>query len=223
MLRLSQAAGAPARFPFGFASERGGRSLRTPSRRRPQALMKFALFALSTSQLQSLADSREPEDLAARAEPEAFPPAFVAARSLKLAGDAQPAPWSTSFLIVRKADNRFVGACGFKTAPVGGRVEVGYGVSPSARGAGAATAALQLLTALAFEAGASEVLAEVLPENTASTRVVQKAGYAQVGSRLDEGHEFVIQWRRHRSDMLVDHGLAVGGRGADDKPDQPDR
>ena len=158
--------------------------------------MTFALFPLSKSQLQCLDDSRKPEELVARAEPEAFPPSFVAARSLKLAGETQPEPWSTSFLIVRQTDSRFVGACGFKTAPVSGRVEVGYGVASSARGAGAATAALQLLTALAYESGASEVLAEILPENAASIRVAQKAGFLQVGSRVDESNDFVIQWLR---------------------------
>lgn len=167
---------------------------------RPQAValpghtVDFTLLALSRTQLLWLAEAREPEELVARAEPEAFPPPFVAARSLQLAVDAHPEPWATSFLIVREADARFVGACGFKNAPVAGRVEVGYGVAPSARGTGAATAALRLLTALALESGACEVLAEVLPGNAASIRVVQKAGFTEAGSRLDEDNEFVVQW-----------------------------
>ncbi len=49
---------------------------------------------------------------------------------------------------------------------------------------------------MAFEAGAAEVLAEVLPSNVASIRVVEKAGFALVGSRTDEDNEFVLQWIR---------------------------
>ena len=158
--------------------------------------MSFALLPLSKPQLEWLAASQEPADLADRAEPGSFPPPFVAARSLKLASEDQAEPWSTSFLIVRTEDSRFVGACGFKAVPEAGQVQVGYGVAPAARCTGAATAALKMLTDFAFEAGASEVLAEVVPENIASIRVVQKAGFLQVGSRQDEDNEYVLQWLR---------------------------
>ena len=161
--------------------------------------MPFALFPLSKPQLEWLAESREPEEFQGRTDPGSMPPSFVAARSLKLGAEGKPEPWSTSFLIVREEDARFVGACGFKTAPSAGRVEVGYGVSPVSRGRGAATDALKMLSVLAFEAGASEVLAEVLPENEASIRALQKAGFVQVGTRVDEEGEYVIQWLRRMS------------------------
>jgi [ribosomal protein S5]-alanine N-acetyltransferase len=160
------------------------------------ARVSFALLPLTESQLEWLAASRVPEDLSGRAEPESLPPSFVAARTLGLVADGHPKPWSTTFLIVRSEDGRFVGACGFKHAPTSGRVEVGYGVSPSARRTGAATAALKLLTELAFEAGATEVLAEVQPDNVASTRLVEKAGFVEVGTRVDEDNDFVTQWLR---------------------------
>ena len=79
-----------------------------------------------------------------------------------------------------------------------GRVEVGYGVSPVGQGRGAATAALKLLLHKAFEAGATEVLAEINPTNHASTRVVQKSGFVQVGERADNENEHVIQWVKRR-------------------------
>ena len=156
--------------------------------------MPFTLVPLSIQQLELLAASHEPEELTLHAEPGAMPPSFVAARSLKLKADGCPGPWSNSFLIMRCADERFVGACGFKTAPNAGRVEVGYGVSPASQGQGAATTALKMLSAIAFGAGASEVLAEVLPDNWASIRVVQKAGFAKVGARVDEDGACVTQW-----------------------------
>ena len=125
-----------------------------------------------------------------------MPPAFVASRSLELAAAGHPPPWSTTFLIVNDQDSRIVGGCGFKTVPKNGRVEVGYGVAPAVQGRGAATEALQLLVHSAFEAGATEVLAEVAPTNHASTRVVQKAGFEKIGARVNNENEYVVQWAK---------------------------
>jgi RimJ/RimL family protein N-acetyltransferase len=118
----------------------------------------------------------------------------VASRALSLLAQGCPEVWSSTFFILREFDQRIVGSCGFKNVPKLGRVEVGYGISPSARGQGAATAAVRLLVAQALNAGAQEVLAEVSPNNPASLRVVQKAGFTEVGSRLDESNEYVLQW-----------------------------
>lgn len=158
--------------------------------------MAFSLLQLSKAELDAFAASRVPEGLESRMEKESMPPAFVATRSIDLAIAGHPAPWSTTFLIVNDEDFRIVGACGFKTAPIDGRVEVGYGVAPVAQGRGAATAALLLLVRKAFEAGATEILAEVAPTNHASTCVVQKAGFERVGARLDNESEYVIQWSK---------------------------
>ena len=161
--------------------------------------MPFSLFPLSKSALEWLADSRVPDEFRSRAEPGSLPPAFVAARSLRLETQRAPDAGSTAFLIVRNEDARFVGACGFKTAAIAGRLEVGYGVAPASRGLGAATTALRLLSQLAFDAGATELLAEILPDNAASIRVVQKAGFARVGSRIDEENDYVDQWLLRRT------------------------
>ena len=64
------------------------------------------------------------------------------------------------------------------------------------RGQGAATQALKLLLAMAFEAGATSVLAEVAPENEASAKVVQKNGFVRTGARHDKDGEVVDQWVR---------------------------
>jgi ribosomal-protein-alanine N-acetyltransferase len=162
--------------------------------------MSYSLLGLSKPELEDLAASRVPRELAPRVEPGALPPAFVAARSLQLAAESQPEPWSTTFLVVRESDGRIIGGCGFKTAPSDGRVEVGYGVAPHAQGRGAASAALQMLLHKAFVAGATEVLAEVSPENHASTRVVRKAGFKEIGSRVDKDSDFVIQWLKRNED-----------------------
>jgi RimJ/RimL family protein N-acetyltransferase len=158
--------------------------------------MPFSLAALTAAELESVAGAAIPEALAARLEPGALPPPFIAARSLALSAQGTPAPWARVYLIVRSADLRIVGSCGFKTALKQGRVEVGYGVAPGAQRQGAATAALRKLVHIAFEAGATEVLAEVAPDNEVSARVARKAGFAEAGFRVDEDNEFVIQWLR---------------------------
>ncbi len=158
------------------------------------ATAPFALLPLTSSQLTVLAQAGVPAEFAKRAEPGALPPDFVAARALNLEAAASHTAAPTSFLMVRCLDGRIVGACGFKTALGGPRVEVGYGVAENAQRQGAATHALGLLVQLAAQEGSNEVLAEVLPSNAASLRVVQKAGFRLVGSRFDEDGEFVEQW-----------------------------
>ncbi len=151
-------------------------------------------------QLTRLARAEVPPELEADALPESMPPAFIARLSLRLAEQGVPAPWCCTFLIRRTRDGRFVGACGFKAAPEEGRVEVGYGVAPEARGEGAATAALRALIQKAFEAGAQAVLAEVEPHNHASLAVVHKAGLSWKGRRVDESGDEVEQWLRRSAD-----------------------
>ena len=156
--------------------------------------MSFALLPLSRPALESLADSRVPEAFAQHAEPESMPPAFVAARALQLESSPESPTLPTSYLIIRDSDARIVGACGFKTRLGAFRVEIGYGIASIARGQGAATAAVQLLIDKALQSGSSEVLAEIVPDNIASMRVAQKAGFVQVGARVDDDNEHVTQW-----------------------------
>lgn len=158
--------------------------------------LPFSLRMLSEDALRTIAAGQAPAAYAKLLERDALPPPFVAARALRLAAAGIPTPWSTSFLIMRHEDGRVVGGCGFKTPPLQGRVEVGYGVLPAARQRGAATAALGILLVLARSAGASEVLAEVAPGNFASSRVVEKAGFRRTSERVDEDGELVVQWLR---------------------------
>jgi RimJ/RimL family protein N-acetyltransferase len=165
--------------------------------------MTFSLQPLSESELGALAASRVPEALVPRLLHDALPPAFVAARALDMRAKGHPEPWCSTFLIIDDhGERKIVGGCGFKTAPDGGRVEVGYGVAPAARGRGAATAAVMLLLDRAFEAGAQEVVAEVAPTNLASIRVVRKAGFVPSGSRVDDAGEVVVVWVRRRGRIV---------------------
>ena len=88
-----------------------------------------------------------------------------------------PPPWSFYFMLLREPTPTLIGTCGFKGPPdAEGKVEVGYSVVPSAQRRGYATEAVQALIGCAFASGASAVMAETLPELSASLRVMEKCG-----------------------------------------------
>jgi [ribosomal protein S5]-alanine N-acetyltransferase len=156
--------------------------------------MPISLHQISLSELHELATSRVPPALVARAEEGALPPPFVAARSLQHIAQGKSLSWCSTFYIVRDLDNKIIGSCGFKNEPFAGCVDIGYGISPDCRGKGAATAAVEMLLAIAFKAGVERVLAEVNPANFASTRVVEKLDFKKSGTRVDEGDELLVRW-----------------------------
>ena len=116
---------------------------------------------------------------------EALPPAFL----LKRAIEAEDDGWSMPRLFCDEVRKAIVGSGAFKSEPRGRRVEIGYGVSPSCRGLGYATAGVELLLEEAFTSGCvDEVFAEASPSNSASNRVLEKAGFSVIGDGLnDEG------------------------------------
>lgn len=157
--------------------------------------MTVTLQPVSVAELRILADSGTPESVASKAAEGALPPPFVAARSLAQWEEGKPLSWCSTFFIVRNADQRIVGGCGFKDAPTGGRVEIGYGVSPECRNQGVATAAVRELLRLAFASGEiEEVLAQVSLMNISSIRVVQKLGFDEHGMKVDKNNEMLVQW-----------------------------
>ena len=80
------------------------------------------------------------------------------------------------YVIADLADGLAIGGIGFRGHPTNGRVEVGYGLVPSARGHGYAAEALTALLALARDNGAGVVEAETTPDNVASQRTLEHAG-----------------------------------------------
>ena len=83
---------------------------------------------------------------------------------------------------VLDADGTF---CGYAVAgPVDRNAleaELGYAVSPWARGRGVATEALEQLTTWAFDEGLQRVSLRIAVSNSASSRVAEKAGYTLEG------------------------------------------
>ncbi|GLQ98132.1 GNAT family N-acetyltransferase [Dyella mobilis] len=154
----------------------------------------IALDPISVEDLIAFAKASVPERLAHIALEDALPPPSVATRSLNLVYQGQQPPWCNSFYI-REPDDTIIGGCRFKGEPHNGQVEIGYWVSVARRNRGIATRAIEALVLIAFNSGqVREVLAKVRELNAPSTRVVQKLGFASVGSELNHNGEVLVHW-----------------------------
>jgi len=153
------------------------------------------LLQLSVPNLRRLAAS-EPVELAALHIPEgALPPSKTVARALAQLELGTPALWCIPFLMVSTSRSMLLGACGFKTAPVNGRVEIGYGVARTERGRGVATIAVgQLLQLAATSDLVQQVVAHIVPDNIASSKTVARLGFSAEGTLVDTDGELVMRW-----------------------------
>jgi len=106
-------------------------------------------------------------------------------------------PWG-GYLAVDEETHEVVGSCAFKTPPTtGGTVEIAYFTYPQFEGRGYATEMARKLVELATQAGTVlSIVAHTLPETSASTRVLEKAGLELVAevSHPEDGPV----WRWHR-------------------------
>jgi ribosomal-protein-alanine N-acetyltransferase len=113
----------------------------------------------------------------------ALPPAFLLERAIA----AEDGGWSMPRLFCDESNAQIVGSGAFKSEPRNRKLEIGYGVAPARRCRGFATEGVRLLAEEAFSSGlVDEVLAEVSPENEASRRVLEKAGFTIYGSGEDD-------------------------------------
>ena len=96
------------------------------------------------------------------------------------------------YRITRLCDGRAVGGIGFKGQPEGGRVEIGYGLAPSARGHGYAAEAVIALLAMSADHGLSRVIADTTPDNIASQRTLVRSGFRLVSADADLHHYEVL-------------------------------
>ena len=153
------------------------------------------LTHISVSDLRRLAAS-EPIALDALQVPEgALPPPKTVARALAQLDLTTPALWCVPFLIVSTSRSTVLGACGFKTAPVNGSVEISYGVARAERGRGVATLAIGRLLQLAASSDlVQEVVAHILPSNVASSKTVARLGFLPEGLLADADGELVMRW-----------------------------
>lgn len=115
---------------------------------------------------------------------DAFPGALGRTRDA-LAADPSGVEWGSRLFVLAEPPT-LVGWGGFKGAPVGGAVEIGYAVAPGWQGQGIATAAVEAMLDAAFaDPAVRSVIAHTLPGPNASTRVLEKTGFAYEADVID--------------------------------------
>jgi RimJ/RimL family protein N-acetyltransferase len=82
----------------------------------------------------------------------------------------------------RASDNTYLGEIAlYYVEPVLREAMIGYSLTPEARGQGYASRAAQLVTGWGFDIGMARMTAGTAPDNAASQRVLERAGYAREG------------------------------------------
>lgn len=156
--------------------------------------MQVSLVQLSIDELRALA-AREPAGHFAGAPEGALPPPHVAARALAQVAAGMPAFWCMPFLIVAQPEGTVLGGCTFKGLPSNGEVEIAYGVAGPARGRGVATAAVgQLVKLAAADGSVRQIVADILPSNIGSSKVVSRLGFTAGQCFVDTDGETVLRW-----------------------------
>lgn len=107
-------------------------------------------------------------------------------------------PWRDGFGVVQVKEQRLIGLCSFVGPPdEEGGVEISYCVAPQFEGQGYATEAAQLLIDQAFASGrVRRVAAHTLPQDSASTRVLRKCGFARCGEFIDPVDGPIWRWEK---------------------------
>ena len=121
-------------------------------------------------------------------------------------------PWTHGFSLVRREDGVVVGQGGFKGPPSEeGMVEIAYVVDPEHQGQGYATEAAEALTVFAFgDATVRTVRAHTRPEPNASTRVLTKCGFQNLGEVIDPEDGLVWRWEKQREADAIQSCLRPG-------------
>jgi len=110
-------------------------------------------------------------------------------------------PWHTYWLMVLAEQGMGIGMAGFKGTPnAAGEAEIGYGIVPAYEGQGYTTEAVAVLVQWAFsDPRCRRIVAETLPENLGSMRVLEKNRFQPYGKR-----DGFLLWRLERSPEI--HG-----------------
>ena len=92
-------------------------------------------------------------------------------------------PWGPRHIVL---DRLAVGSIGCFGPPVESETEIGYGLVADVRGRGLATEAVQALIAAADLVGV-RLRASVVPDNSASLRVLAKCGFTELRGSNEDG------------------------------------
>jgi RimJ/RimL family protein N-acetyltransferase len=111
-----------------------------------------------------------------------------------LANSIRPSFRPASWMMIENGE--VVGLCSLVRQPSRHGIDIGYGVSPSRRRLGLASAAVSALLAWSREDGRVRcVRAETSLTNIPSQRVLQNNGFERVGERVDDEDGELICWR----------------------------
>jgi len=142
------------------------------------------------------------EALGARVPPEWPPDLYDRAAAewwlVALERGDEPGCWGPYYFVLRGAEGSrvAVGVGGFKGAPSGGAVEIGYSVLAPWQRRGLASEAVGGFLSLAFASRCvARVVAETLPELAASIAVLRRHGFAAAGPGAEAG---VVRFVRER-------------------------
>lgn len=120
-------------------------------------------------------------------------------------GPEQVGWWCWYFLLHNRVTGHrvLIGDGGFRGPPADdGTVEIGYSLLPPHRNKGYTTEAVQALVSWAFQhPQVTRVIAEAQPGNTASIRVLQKAGFNEVGPGSQRS---LIRFEVNREDLATE-------------------
>jgi len=118
----------------------------------------------------------------------------------RVRASTQGDPWLHGFAVVDRESRSVVGGLGFKGPPNDqAEVEIAYGVVASFQNRGYATEATEAGVEFAFRHEAvMRVIAHTKTENAASTRVLEKCGFAKIGDVIDPEDGLVWRWERQR-------------------------
>lgn len=110
-----------------------------------------------------------------------------------------------SWYMVLREKHLLVGFVGFKGPPRDGRVDIGYAVLDAHQRQGYASEAVRALTHWAFlDTRVQRIVAETMPDLTASIRVIEKCGYALIDTNAigHEGEKSVVQYEMRRERLF---------------------
>lgn len=135
---------------------------------------------------------------------ESLPPESKAEMSqswLELVSNAtESSAWIHGFAVHRRDTGERVGNGGFKGPPANSEVEIAYSIDEPHQGQGFATTVAQALAYYAFGQSSEleKVIAHTLPQENASTRVLTKSEFKNVGEANDPDDGLVWRWERKR-------------------------
>jgi RimJ/RimL family protein N-acetyltransferase len=126
---------------------------------------------------------------------------MLAGVAIDVRGSFSPASW----LIVE--DGVVMGLCVITRPPDGRSVDIGYGIASDHAGRGVTGRAIgAVLQWAAADPRIDEITAETAIDNVASQRVLERNGFAAVGSRDDPEDGPLICWSRRLASAETDPG-----------------